>query len=101
MICLDTAKMLPHAPMEAWPDGKKPWSRLYAEFAEPRKKISLLILVDSYLKWPKVFQMKSSNESSTIQALEKKFSRFGLPETLVTQRASFSISRVSNFMSAA
>ena len=76
--------MPPHAPMEAWPDAKKSWSHLYADFAKPKKGISFLILVDLYSKWPEVFHMKSSNASSTIRALGEAFSRFGLPDTLIT-----------------
>uniref|UniRef100_A0A914H730 Integrase catalytic domain-containing protein n=1 Tax=Globodera rostochiensis TaxID=31243 RepID=A0A914H730_GLORO len=43
-----------------------------------------LLVIDSYSKWPEVFEMKSTGSAATIDKLRYLCSRYGLPETLVT-----------------
>ena len=44
----------------------------------------LLIVVDSYSKWPKVVIQNSTTSEATVNALRTIFSRGGIPHTLVS-----------------
>eukprot|EP00731_Ephydatia_muelleri_P035600 Em0140g3a len=47
-----------------------------------------LIVVDARTKWPEVFQLNEATSGTTITALMTTFSRFGLPEIIVTDNGS-------------
>lgn len=69
-----------------WPSG--PWRRLHLDFAGPFMDQMFLIVVDAHSKWLEVFPMKSATSETTIQALRRLFSQFGLPEHIVTDNGS-------------
>lgn len=66
----------------SWPEG--PWQRIHIDFAGPFEGRMFLVVVDAHSKWPEVQVMDSVTSSKTIQALRTIFSRFGVPETLVS-----------------
>ncbi|XP_055584998.1 uncharacterized protein K02A2.6-like [Uranotaenia lowii] len=43
-----------------------------------------LVIVDSYSKWPEMFQTRLTTAAATIRFLLETFARFGIPETLIT-----------------
>ena len=43
-----------------------------------------LVVVDAHSKWPEVAIMKSTSSERTIEELRSIFSRFGLPQQLVS-----------------
>lgn len=43
-----------------------------------------LVAVDAHSKWPEVYVMQRTTAYHTIQCLQDLFSRFGVPETIVT-----------------
>ncbi|KAL5515893.1 hypothetical protein EMCRGX_G001138 [Ephydatia muelleri] len=47
-----------------------------------------LIVVDARTKWPEVFQLNEATSGTAITALMTTFSRFGLPEIIVTDNGS-------------
>eukprot|EP00731_Ephydatia_muelleri_P032886 Em0024g430a len=47
-----------------------------------------LIVIDARTKWPEVFQLNEATSGTTITALMTTFSRFGLPEIIVTDNGS-------------
>lgn len=65
-----------------WP--QKPWQRIHVDFAGPFLGEMFLIVVDAQSKWMEVLTMSSTTAGSTINALRYLFSRFGLPQELVS-----------------
>ena len=65
-----------------WPTG--PWRRLHLDFAGPFMDRMFLIVVDAHSKWLEVFPLKTATSETTIKALRRLFSQFGLPEHIVT-----------------
>ena len=82
----------------SWPIPDSPWTRIHVDFAGPIKGHQYLILVDSFSKWPEIFQMKYITSENTILKLQEVFSRFGTPETLVSDNGtSFTSAKFSDF----
>ena len=48
----------------------------------------MAIVIDARTKWPEVFQLNEATSGTTITALMTTFSRFGLPEIIVTDNGS-------------
>ena len=67
-----------------WPKTVKQWSRLHIDYAGPIKGPYFFVIVDSFTKWPVVFKCKTPSTKTTIKMLQELFSRFGLPETIVS-----------------
>jgi len=73
------------APLHPWSFPKKPWQRLHVDLAGPFLNNMWLIVVDAYSKWPEVFQLgKDTTSAKVIQCVRETFSRFGLPNTIVS-----------------
>eukprot|EP00731_Ephydatia_muelleri_P009634 Em0005g220a len=86
--CNQQKDNVPHAPLHPWEYPSKPWQRLHADFAGPFFGKMWLIVVDARTKWPEVFQLNEATSGTTITALMATFSRFGLPEIIVTDNGS-------------
>ncbi|CAH8624674.1 unnamed protein product [Dicrocoelium dendriticum] len=82
--CATASRAPPKTELRSWPKPTKPWSRVHVDFAGPINGQNFLIVVDAYSKWPEVFLMRSTKTSATVSRLRQIFSRFGCPETLVT-----------------
>ena len=65
-----------------WPSG--PWKRLHVDFAGPFMDKMFLVVVDAHSKWLEIFPMKTATSETTIVALRRLFSQFGLPEHIVS-----------------
>ena len=64
-----------------------------------RRTIPWVIVVDAHSKWPKVIVMSSTTAQHTIEALRSIFSRFGLPEQLVSDNGpQFTSDEFTEFM---
>ena len=74
----------PAAPMHPWSWPVKPWQRVHIDFAGPFLGKSFLLTVDSHSKWPEVFEMSQTSTSQTIHVLRQLFSRYGLPQQIVS-----------------
>jgi hypothetical protein len=72
---------VPLHPM-VWPD--KAWQRVHIDYAGPFQGKMFLICVDAYSKWPEVIRTEDTTTVGTILKLAEIFSRFGLPEQLVS-----------------
>ncbi|XP_037576521.2 uncharacterized protein K02A2.6-like [Dermacentor silvarum] len=83
-VCVQAAPMPPRQEAVPWPETGRRWSRLHIDFAGPVEGYMLMILVDAHTKWIEVVPMKSATACSTIEALRTTFSRFGIPETIVS-----------------
>ncbi|XP_049867459.1 uncharacterized protein K02A2.6-like isoform X1 [Pectinophora gossypiella] len=84
IICLSNHKNPSKAPLKLWPAPPSAWYRIHADFLGPFYNKMYLVIVDSYSKWPEVFEMSSITACRTIAVLKYVFSRFGYPNHLVT-----------------
>ena len=57
---------------------------MHVDFAEPLFGKTYLLVVDSYSKWPEIWEVSSTSTTATIEVLRHIFSVFGLPEQLVS-----------------
>ena len=79
-----------------WPDA--PWKRLHVDFTGPFLGKTFFILVDAHSKWPEVVTMSSTTSQSTIEVL-RSFSRYGLPEQIVSDNGTqFTSDEFAQFM---
>ncbi|UYV69879.1 K02A2.6-like [Cordylochernes scorpioides] len=67
-----------------WESAPTPWYRVHLDFAGPFMNKMFLIVIDSYSKWPEVIIMNSSTAVNTIRVLRDLFSRYGIPDQVVT-----------------
>lgn len=84
IICLSNSKSPKKGLLQPWPVPPTVWHRIHADFLGPFNNKMYLVIVDSYSKWPEVFQMNSIAAKPTIEAFKSLFSRFGFPVHLVT-----------------
>ena len=74
----------PAAPLHPWVWPDTPWKRVHVDFAGPFQREMFFIIIDAHSKWPEVITMSSTTSGYTIEALRSVFSRFGLPDQLVS-----------------
>ncbi|UYV72403.1 K02A2.6-like [Cordylochernes scorpioides] len=67
-----------------WESAPTPWYRIHLDFAGPFMNRMFLIVIDSYSKWPEVIIMNSTTTGNTIRVLRDLFSRYGIPDQVVT-----------------
>lgn len=82
--CALAAKAPPRADVMPWPEPKGPWGRIHIDFAGPLNGKYYFVIVDAYSKWPEVIPMTQASTSTTITALGRLFSQFGVPECIVS-----------------
>ena len=70
-----------------WQLAERPWQRIYIDFMEPFLQQMFLIVIDSFSKWPEVIVMKSTTAKKTIDELRCLFSRWGIPEQIVSDNS--------------
>lgn len=84
--CLECCRTLKNPPLEKhhWEHPSAAFERVHIDFAGPFMGVYFFILVDAFSKWPEVHILKNINTENTIELLDKIFSIFGLPKTLVS-----------------
>ncbi|XP_055590190.1 uncharacterized protein K02A2.6-like [Uranotaenia lowii] len=82
--CASVAKTDKKTSLKSWPIPEKPWQKVHVDFAGPVDSTYFLVLVDSLSKWPEVVVTKRITTTATIEILRNIFSRFGMPEVLVS-----------------
>ena len=55
------ATKAPPVKYKPWPKMDQPWSRIHVDFAGSLEGFYYLLIVDSYSKWPEVFQCKKTH----------------------------------------
>ena len=76
------------APLHPWQWPTRPWSRLHIDYAGPMEGKMFLIVIDAHSKWIEVFPMTSATALTTVQHLRQLFSRFGIPDSIVSDNGS-------------
>ena len=84
LVCQKIRSEPVQAPVHPWTFPSKPWSRIHIDFAGPISGTTYLVVVDAYSKFPEVVKMTRTTSTATINALRDIFSRYGLPEILVS-----------------
>jgi RNase H-like domain found in reverse transcriptase/Reverse transcriptase (RNA-dependent DNA polymerase)/Integrase zinc binding domain/Integrase core domain len=74
------------APLHPWAFPEKPWQRLHIDLAGPFLNNNMwLIIVDAHSKWPEVFKLgHDSTSGRVIKYIRECISRFGIPDTIVS-----------------
>ena len=96
--CQLAAKSPHKSTLSSWPVPDSSWSCLHIDFVGPTNGQPFLVVVDANSKWPEIFPMSRITSEETISKLQKIFSRFGPPETLVSDNGTtFSSVKFSTF----
>lgn len=96
--CAAVAPAPVKAPLSSWPVPDRPWSRIHVDYAGPFLGHMYFVIVDAYCKWPEIFRMSSTTSASTIAKLREVFSRFGLPDVIVSDNGTqFSSAEFATF----
>ena len=98
----DICQSMRNAPAKShthpWTYPSHAWSQIHVDFAGPISNQMCFVIVDAYSKYPEVIKMSSTTSEATINVLRCVFSRFGYPETLVSDHGpQFSSSDFSKF----
>ena len=72
------------APLHPWVWPARPWQRVHIDFAGPFQGAMFLVAVDAHSKWPEVSVMSTTTVPKTIEALRQMFSKYGLPDQIVS-----------------
>ena len=89
------------SPLHPWKWPGAPWQRVHVDFAGPFEGQMYMVVVDGHSKWPEVHLMASTTASKTIEVLSGLFSRYGLPEVVVSDNGpQFTSSEFETFMKA-
>uniref|UniRef100_A0A914GT85 RNA-directed DNA polymerase n=1 Tax=Globodera rostochiensis TaxID=31243 RepID=A0A914GT85_GLORO len=98
--CQQAAKAPTKTNLHSWPKPRHPWERIHIDYAGPFYGKDYLVIVDSFSKYPEVYEMSSTSSKATIDKLRYLFSRHGLPETLVSDNGTqFASSEFAKFTS--
>lgn len=71
---------------EKWPDAR-PWERLHMDWAYVKGEGNVLIIVDAGTGWIEAFPCAKRTTDNVRKCLRAVFSRFGIPNTLVSDNA--------------
>ncbi|XP_037811390.1 uncharacterized protein K02A2.6-like [Lucilia sericata] len=96
--CSSVAKSLPKTSLYSWPLTKQPMERVHIDIAGPVDNFYYFVIVDSFSKWPQIYQIKSISSNSIINCMRDFTSLFGNPELIVSDNGTqFSSSMFSKF----
>lgn len=82
--CLLHKNMRVTSPVLQREQPERPWQRVHIDYAGPTNGEYILLCIDAFSKWPGTFCTHSTSTNRTIELLSEAFSRFGFPETLVS-----------------
>ena len=83
VTCQQTWNVPTVAPLMPWVWPRSPWNRIHIDFAQKDKQ-DFLVIVDAHSKWPEIIMMNSTTTSATIRVLRDLFSKYGIPNQVVS-----------------
>jgi len=95
-VCSANRKRQPKQPLMPHPVPDYPWQKVGCDIFSFRGKDQLLV-VDYYSKYVEIAKLQSKTASSIIKELKVIFSRFGIPETMITDNSPFACSEFLKF----
>ena len=87
-ICQESRNKQPSEPLLSHDIPSRPWAKIAAD-AFYLNGHDYIVLVDYYSKFPEVLKSPDLTSHSVIQAMKQVFSRFGAPDEIVTDGASY------------
>ena len=81
--CVAQRSLPPVAPLHSWPWANQPMKRLHVDFADI-DGWQVLDIIDIHSKWIDAVPLRRATATTTVSALQKFFSNFGLPKELVS-----------------
>lgn len=72
------------SPLHPWQWPSKPWQRIHIDYAGPFLGQMFLIAIDAHSKWAEIIPASCTTSTTTINILSTMFSRYGIPEHLVS-----------------
>lgn len=70
--------------LQSWPLTKKPMERIHIDIAGPCNGLYYFVIVDSFSKWPEIFEISNISSATIISKLTEMFARYGDPDTIVS-----------------
>ena len=71
-------------PVHPWAWPSRPWEQIHIDFAGSFQGSMFLIVINAHSEWLEVIPMSTTTTHRTIEELRDVFSRFGLPNHLVS-----------------
>lgn len=87
-ICCQVRSNPPKAKLEKHPVSNYFFEKIHSDFLGPIRGKMILIIVDTYSKWPEAFLMNSTDSETTVNRFRECFSRYGIPRTVETDNGS-------------
>lgn len=87
MACKSFRALSPVAPLHPWRFPKRPWARLHMDYG-PVSNHMLLVIVNAYSKWIKVFPVDSIFKCYNCQVIKTVFGTHGISDSIVTDNSS-------------
>jgi len=78
--------------LKSWPESNSVSERVHADICGPFDKKYLLVLVDSFSRWPEAYVLNTVSSSTIITCLRRYFSQNGVAKVFVTDNASYFVS---------
>lgn len=84
VACMENSRNPNRASLIKYEQAKGPFDRIHIDYAGPFFGKNFLVVIDSYTKWPEVYEMTKTDSFHTIEKLRDCFSRFGLANCIVS-----------------
>ncbi|PAA80925.1 hypothetical protein BOX15_Mlig029604g7 [Macrostomum lignano] len=87
--CPDCCRLRPQLghDRDRWPPSTYPFQRVHMDWAYVKGAGNILVIVDSFSGWIEAFPCRDRTADSVIQCLRAVFTRFGVPELVVSDNA--------------
>ena len=82
--CQSSHSSPPIVPMHPWEWPEHPWERIHIDYTGPFMGRMFLLVIDTHSRWMEVETVNTASTQNTIEHLHSMFSRFGLPQVMVT-----------------
>ncbi|XP_008182275.1 uncharacterized protein K02A2.6-like [Acyrthosiphon pisum] len=97
-LCLESRPEPQKCILTKWPKSLHVFERIHLDYLGPINNKMFLIIIDSYSKWPEVFEVDNADTFNTLEKLKETFARFGLPDTIVSDNGTpFTSNEFSQF----
>ena len=78
--------------LKSWPETSEPLERIHIDICGPFGEQYILVIVDSFSKWPEAFVLNTVTSETIITRLRRFFSQMGTAKLVVTDNASYFVS---------
>jgi len=73
-----------HPTFSSWPNSYEPLQRIHMDYCGPILGFYGLVIIDTFSRYPEIFLTKKADANFTKMALRRYMSRFGVPQTIVS-----------------